>query len=45
MVGEALRQIHLEEVPVGTVAAWANVDRFTLNRSIKAFTLSMRAAA
>ncbi len=44
-VGEALRQIHLEDVPVGAVAVWAKMDRFTLNRRIKAFTDSVRAAA
>ncbi len=44
-VGEALRKIHIEEVPVAAVAAWAKMDRFTLNRRIKAFTITMRAAA
>jgi hypothetical protein len=44
-VGDALRQIYLEGMPVGTVAVWAKMDRFTLNRRIKAFTSSMRAAA
>lgn len=44
-VGEVLRQIHLEDAPVGAVAVWAQMSRFTLNRRIKAFTDSMQAAA
>lgn len=44
-VADALRMIHLEDMPVGTVAVLANMSRFALNRRIKAFTDIVQAAA
>lgn len=44
-VATALRQIHLEDMPVQMAANLAQVSRFTLHRRIGAFCDSVRAAA
>ncbi len=44
-VASALRQIHLEDMPVQMAANLAEVSRFTLHRHITAFCDSIRAAA